>query len=108
MERPAGNLICSAGIRPQTPVEGNSDAPGVLSLRVIPSPEEGAPPSIAELVELPQNVTVIESWSGPGWAQFHSTSALDPWHKLTIKNIFDVNYRISDMVLGYGRIVKTY
>lgn len=108
MERPAGNLICSAGMRPQTEVSVAPDDIGVLSLRVIPSPEKGAPPSIAELVEIPQKVTVLESWSGPGWAQFHSTSALDPWHKLTVKTVVDVSYRISDMVLDYGRIVKTY
>jgi len=108
MERPAGNLICSAGIRPETPSQDDMGSLGVLSLRVIPSPEKDAPPSLAELIEIPQKATVLESWSGPGWARYHDSSALDPWHTLEVKKILGANYRISDMELGFGRIVKRY
>lgn len=108
MERPKGNLICSAGMRPETPVTEEEPGVGVLSLRVIPSPEENAPPSIMELVEVPQKVTVLESFSGPGWVQFHSDATIDPWHKLQVKQILGANYRISHMELGYGKIVKQF
>ncbi len=108
MERPKGNLICSAGMRPETPVEEAESGIGVLSLRVIPSPEKDAPPSLMELIEVPQNVTVVESFSGPGWVRFHADSTLDPWHKLRVKQVLGANYRVSHMELGFGRIVKTY
>lgn len=108
MERPENNLICSAGIRPETPVKQDQNSIGILSLRVIPSPEEGAPPSIAELIEVPQNIEVLESWSGPGWAQFHSKSELDPWHKLSVKKVLDANYRIYHSILEYGKVIKKY
>ncbi|MBW1893639.1 MAG: acetoacetate decarboxylase family protein [Deltaproteobacteria bacterium] len=108
MERPKGNLICSAGIRPETPAEEGQNDIGSLSLRVIPSPEEGAQPSVAELIEVPSNIEVLESWSGPGWVQFHSNSELDPWHKLTVKNVLGANYRIYHSILEYGKIIKKY
>ncbi|MBN1613737.1 MAG: acetoacetate decarboxylase family protein [Deltaproteobacteria bacterium] len=108
MERPEGNTICSAGIRPETPSEDMMGGVGILGLRVIPNPEKEAPPSLAELIEIPQVGTVHESWSGPGWALFHNASDLEPWHKLKIKQILGANYRITDMELGFGRIIKRY
>jgi acetoacetate decarboxylase len=110
MERPAGNLICSAGIRPETPVEEPPAAGGGgLSLRVIPSPEEGAPPSLAELIEVPpRNNVTLESWVGPGWAQYHTASDVDPWHKLPIKGVMGASYRKYHMELGFGKVIKTY
>jgi len=110
MERPAGNLICSAGIRPETPREEPAQAGGGgLSLRVIPSPEEGAPPSLAELIEVPpRNNVPLESWTGPGWAEYHSNSDLDPWHKLSVKQVLDASYRKYHMELGFGHVIKTY
>ncbi len=110
MERPAGNLICSAGIKPETPVEEPpGGGGGGLSLRVIPSPEEGAPPSLAELIEVPpRNNVTLESWIGPGWAEFHSNSDIDPWHKLGVKQVLGASYRKYHMELGFGRVIKTY
>ena len=110
MERPAGNLICSAGIRPETPVkEPPATGGGGLSLRVIPSPEEGAPPSLAELIEVPpRNNVTLESWTGPGWATFHSNSDVDPWHRLGVKQVVAASYRKYDMELGFGKVIKTY
>lgn len=109
MERPAGHLICSAGVRPETPVEEPPPAGGGgLSLRVIPSPEANAPPSLAELIETDTQVTVHQSWTGPGWAEYHSESDLDPWHKLPIKKILGASYRVTDQVLGFGKAIKSY
>jgi acetoacetate decarboxylase len=110
MERPAGHLICSAGMKPEIPVEEPPAAvSGGLSLRIIPSPEEGAPPSLAELIEVPQRNNVpLETWTGPGWAVFHSNSGIDPWHKLPIKQVLGASYRKYNMELGFGKVIKTY
>jgi len=110
MERPEGNLICTAGIRPETPVEEPAaSGGGGLSLRVIPSPEEGAPPSLAELIEVPpRNNVTLESWRGPGWASFHSNSDVDPWHRLPVKRALGASYRKYNMELGFGKVIKRY
>jgi len=109
MERPEGNLICSAGVRPEIPVEEELTGESSLSLRVIPSPEEGAPPSVAELIEVPPlNRTILESYHGPGWARYHSDSMIDPWHKLAVKNLLDAAYTRTQFDLGFGKIIKRY
>lgn len=114
MERPAGHLICSAGFRPEVPVEIPDEAKGVqvdtwsMALRVIPSHEKAGRPSIAELVEINSKMTVKEVWSGTGWASFHSNSTLDPWHKLEIGRIVSATSQTYDMILGFGRTVQEY
>jgi acetoacetate decarboxylase len=108
MERPTGHPICSAGIRPEMPMEMEETGGGSLALRVIPSPEEGATPSLAELIEVPPNMTTHEAWAGPGWIDFNSESSIDPWHKLPVKEIIAATYRVYDQVLGFGKVVKQY
>lgn len=114
MARPVGNLICSAGMRPQEPVEIPPDLVGVptdshsLALRVIPDPGEGERPTIAQLVETNTKMSVKEVWTGPGWANYHSASSLDPWHRLDVKHVVSSTYQIYDMVLGFGRVVQEY
>ncbi len=79
-----------------------------MALRVIPSPEKDAKPSLAELVRIHTETTVREEWEGTGWLEFHTHSDVDPWHKLAVREVVDARYRVSDMVLGYGEIVKRY
>lgn len=114
MARPAGNLICSAGMRPQEPVPIPPELIGTptdtwsLALRVIPDPGEGARPSVAQLVETNTKMSVREIWTGPGWAKYHSASSLDPWHKLDVRRVVSSTYQIYDMILGFGRVVQDY
>lgn len=110
MERPEGNRICAAGVRPEVPVkiEQADMEVGAVCLKVIPSPEEGARPSVAELVEVRSKHTLLEVWQGPGWVQYDTLSGIDPWHKLSVKKVVDANYRIFHEELGYGQIIKKY
>jgi len=111
MDRPTGNRICTGVMRPEVPVnleEAEQITVPALSLRVIPSPEEGAPPSLMELVEVPLKSTTLEAWAGPGFVQYHSTSNFDPWHKISVKNMLNATYRRYDQILGYGKIIKRY
>jgi len=111
MDRPAGNRICTGVIRPEVPVnleEAKQIAVPALSLRVIPSPEEGAPPSLMELVEVPPNNTTLEAWQGPGFVEFNSKSTIDPWYKIGVKKMLSATYQRSDNILDYGKIIKRY
>ena len=109
MERPKGNRICTGVMRPEVPVEvGQTAAIPGLSLRVIPSPEEGAEPSVMELVEVLTDSTTIEAWQGPGFVQYESTSSIDPWHRIEVRKVLSATYRRYDQVLGYGKVIKRY
>ena len=79
-----------------------------MSLRVIPSPEEGAEPSLAELIEVPDKKTLIEAWAGPGFVEFNSTSTIDPWYKVSVKQMLSATYQKLDNILDYGKIVRRY
>lgn len=110
MERPTGNRICTGVMRPEEPIPTEPVVPGggAVSLRVIPSAEEGAEPSVAELIEVPGKSTTLEAWKGPGFVEFNSHSTLDPWYKLSVKKMLGASYRKSDMILDYGKIIKRY
>ena len=109
MERPRGNRICTGVVRPETPLEMVQAEGGAgLSLRVIPSPEVGAEPSLMELIEVPSNATTKEAWQGPGFAEYNSASTLDPWHRLSVEKMLMAVYRRTDQILGYGKVVKRY
>lgn len=110
MERPHGNLICSAGIRPEWPVtiHGEPTDDYSMALRVIPSPVEDAGPSLAELIQIHSVTTVKEEWEGTGWVEFYTHSAIDPWHKLKVNDVVDARYRVSDMTLGFGTVIKSW
>jgi len=109
MERPKGNRICTAVIRPEiplAPVEGTGG--GSISLRVIPSPDGSPKPSLAELIETPTTSTTIDAYSGEGFLQFNSTSTFDPWHKLAVNRVLSCVYRRYDSVLHPGKVIKRY
>jgi len=109
MERPQGSRICTGIIRPELPLELVSAEPvPALSLKVIPGAEEGAEPSVMELIEVPPQSTTIEAWQGTGSLQFDSPSSLDPWHKIEVRKMLTAVYRRYDQVLDYGRVIKRY
>jgi acetoacetate decarboxylase len=88
LERPAGLRICTGTMRPEHPQK--ADTPpfllknplplDYLTLRVIPSPQRDAPPTVVELLETHWSVDWSEAWSGPGSCQLTGASELDPLH----------------------------
>lgn len=109
VERPRGNRLCTVIVKPESPLDVKSLVwPPAIHLRVIPSPEEGQPPSLAELVELPNSTQAHEWWGGQGSVCFDSISEIDPWYRLKVKRIITASYSRLDLVLKYGKIIKRY
>jgi len=112
MERPTGHRICTGVMRPEVPIDISEmptrGAGGALALRIIPSPEEGAEPSLVELIEIPTTSVMLGVWQGSGSVHFDSSSLLDPWHKLPVKKMLSATYRRNHMTIEYGRVIKTY
>ena len=109
VERPRGIRICSGVMRLEQPLEPLPDGMPLkaCSLRVIPSPEKDKDHSLVELIQTDLVVSSMEMWTGPGSCHLTGASALDPWHKLPIKEMMSCVYMIFDFELSYGRILET-
>jgi acetoacetate decarboxylase len=110
VERPAGLRLLCATMRVERPLDV-TDEPGgsSLSLRVIPSPEQGQPASLAELIQVPStDRRTHEAWTGPATLRYETESALDPWHALPVRRIVAGIYSRYDFTLPHGRVVRRY
>lgn len=111
LERPLGVRLITAAVRLERPLPVGVAAGGggSLSLRVIPSAEQGALPSLAELIEVTNMETAThEAWAGTGTLSFDTASALDPWHCLPARRVVGAGYSRYDFTLPNGRVLKRY
>jgi acetoacetate decarboxylase len=116
VERPAGRRIATGVIRPHEPrPPSGSGGPPLVFLKVIPSPEEGAPPEVCELVEVAIESTVRvaadgspELFSGPGNLHFGPPSVTDPWASVPVRRMLRSTYGRYDSVLEHGRVLHRY
>jgi acetoacetate decarboxylase len=106
LERPAGVRLASAIVRPERPAaNGHSSAPPAVSFRLIPSAEENGRPVCADIVETHTEVKVHEAWTGIGSIAFAESSRLDPWNRLPVKRVIQASYVLSEMTLGFGKVI---
>lgn len=111
LERPRGVRLITAAMRMERslPLPSGDGGGGSLSLRVIPAAGEGAPPALAELIEVSNMESVThEAWAGTGTLSFDTASALDPWHCLPVGRITGAVYTRYDFTLPHGRVLKRY
>jgi acetoacetate decarboxylase len=115
-ERPKGKRICTGVMRPRDILRPEDVAsPPLVTLKVIPSPEEGAPPEVCELVLTPLKFELIvgsdgrgEGFAGPGNVTFDSASAVDPWYRMPVRRMVAASWGRYNFVLPYGRVIKRY
>lgn len=107
LERPAGIRLASAIVRPERPADNghSASAPPPVSMRLIPSAEENGRPSCADIIETMTEVKVIEAWTGVGSIAFAEGSRLDPWNRLPVKRVLQASYSLSNMTLGFGKVI---
>jgi acetoacetate decarboxylase len=116
VERPVGQPLMTASMvadRRASPDELGEDLP-VLSCRIVPSPEAGAPPSVAELVRLDVSAHLHAGPDGnpelyAGRANLNlAGGAADPWHLLGPTRVVAGHFGVFDFDLGHGRVVHDY
>lgn len=111
VERPAGVRLVTVAARLERPLPADvgGTTGGVLSLRVIPSVEEGMPPALAQLIEVRnQDWQTREAWSGSATLHYDTASELDPWYRLPVRKMLGAVYSRYDFVLPHGRVLHTY
>jgi acetoacetate decarboxylase len=110
VDRPAGVRLVTVTMRPEQPVKP-VPAPasgGSLSLRLIPSAEEGQP-ATAELIALGGGEhRSHEIWSGSASVSFDTHSSLDPWNNLPVGRVIGATFSRYDFSLPRGRVVRRY
>jgi len=115
-ERPHGKRICTGVMRPRDILSPQDVAsPPTVTLKVIPSPEEGAPPEVCELVltQLPFELITGsdgkgEGFSGPGNVTFDSPSVITPYFRLPVRRVVAATWGRYNFVLPYGKVIKKY
>lgn len=86
VERPIGQRIVQFNFAPTHRFPGSfpkSDK-RTLNLRVIPSPLQGAAPSLKELIPVVMEINSKEAWLGQGSISFPEPSDFDPMHRIDI------------------------
>ncbi|MBS4214957.1 acetoacetate decarboxylase family protein [Neobacillus rhizophilus] len=113
-ERPTGKRLITGVVRPRDVHEPTPSIPAV-TLKVIPSPEEGAPPEVCELVmvrteksEVIGSDGRVEVFTGPGNITFDSNSVLNPFFKLPIQKMVRSSWGKYNYTLPYGKVIKRY
>lgn len=111
VERPAGVRLITvvARLERPLPVERRGEGAASLSLRVIPSVEQGKPPALAELIEVrTTGGQTHEAWSASATLRFDASSDLDPWHCFPVRKVIGATYSRSDFDLPHGRVLRSY
>lgn len=113
-ERPTGKRLVTGVLRPRDFLEPGPSVPAV-TLKVIPSPEEGAPPEVSELVMLRTEKSVVkgsdgnyEAFTGPGNVTFDSESVINPYFRLPVQKMVRSSWGFYNFTLPYGKIIKRY
>ena len=106
LERPAGIRLASAIVRPERPADnGHSGAPPPVSMRLIPSAEEKGRPVLCGAHRDARRGQSDEAWTGVGSIAFAESSRLDPWNRLPVKQVIQASYMLSEMTLGFGKVI---
>jgi acetoacetate decarboxylase len=114
VERPAGKRICTGVLRPRDILE-STESPPLVTLKVIPSPEENAPPEVCELVMVNSTFDLIvgsdgkgEGFAGPGNVTFDSPSVIDSYFRLPVRRVLGGTWGRYNSVLPYGKVIKRF
>jgi len=118
VERPAGNRIVTAVMRPERNVEANvwNDAScDLISIKLIPSAEEYREPDVVQMIGCGYRLFPIvgtdgitELWTGKGGLIWNNPTELDKLYKAPVKRIIDCTYGWFNIYLPYGYVLKDY
>lgn len=108
VERPGGVLVrVRATFGTMAAVGRETAAPGA-NLRLIPSSEAGAPPSVAELVHVPTSLFVHQARPAQAALEFGPAADAEGWSALPVLRVLDASLAVADLTLPFGQVLRRY
>jgi NADH-quinone oxidoreductase subunit A len=104
-----GGLIARvrATLGPVSPVGAGSPS-YTANIRLIPSAEAGAPPSVSELVRVSNTLFVHEMRTAEASLEFGPTADTEAWSALPVRRVLSAGLAVSDFTLNYGTVLARY
>lgn len=116
VERPGGQPIMRASLAPDALADpADLDDLPVMSCRVIPNAEQGARPSVAQLVRLDVEATYHQGadgtpmlFSGRAGLTMSTVTDIDPWYLLAPERLLGGWFARYDFDLPHGTVLRDY
>jgi acetoacetate decarboxylase len=104
-----GGLIARvhATLDPVIPV-GTESPSYTANIRLIPSAEAGAPPSVSELLRVSNGLFVHETRPAEATLEFGPAAETEAWSALPMRRILSAGLAVSDLTLNYGTVLARY
>jgi acetoacetate decarboxylase len=96
-----------ARLGPASPV-GAGGPSYTANIRLIPSAEEGAPPSVSELVQVSNALFVHETRPAEATLEFGPVADTEAWSALPVRRVLSAGLAVSDFTLNYGTVLARY
>ncbi len=79
-----------------------------VNIRLIPSAEAGAPPSVSELVRVSNTLFVHETRVAEALLEFGPAADAEAWSVLAVRRVTSASLAVSDLTLNYGTVLARY
>jgi acetoacetate decarboxylase len=78
------------------------------NIRLIPSAEAGAPPSVSELVQVSNTLFVHEARPAEASLEFGPAADTEAWSALPVRRVSSAGLAVADLTLNYGTVLARY
>ena len=78
------------------------------NIRLIPSAEAGAPPSVSELLQVSNGLFVHETRPAEATLEFGPAADTEAWSALPMRRVVAAGLAVSDLTLNYGTVLARY
>jgi len=104
-----GELVARVHARlgPVSPVGAGSPS-FTANIRLIPSAEADAPPSVSELVQVSNTLFVHEARTAEASMEFGPAADTEAWSALAVRRVSSASLAVCDLTLNYGTVLARY
>jgi acetoacetate decarboxylase len=108
VERGSGLIARTHATLGPVHVVGAASPSYTANIRLIPSAEAGAPPSVSELVQVSNGLFVHETRQADATLEFGPVADAEAWSALPVRRILSAGLAVSDLTLNHGTVLAHY